>query len=88
MLKHAGITNTHTQLEIVRHPWSLIQPLNLTCVLKNIILNAWALTVAGVGTVLMNVAGRKMMCLVSVGGMTLFLFLVGAFTKCKFLTST
>ncbi|EON96459.1 putative hexose transporter protein [Phaeoacremonium minimum UCRPA7] len=63
MLKHAGITNTHTQLEI------------------NIILNAWALTVACVGTVLMNVAGRKMMCLVSVGGMTLFLFLVGAFTK-------
>ena len=35
----------------------------------------------------MNAAGRKAMCLISVAGMTIFLFLVGAFTKRKCISS-
>ncbi|KAK1855659.1 hexose transporter [Colletotrichum chrysophilum] len=47
----------------------------------NIVLSAWCLIIACIGTYFMNIAGRKTMCLVSVGFMTAFLFLVGALTK-------
>ncbi|KAE9569162.1 Lactose permease [Colletotrichum fructicola] len=47
----------------------------------NIVLSAWCLIIACIGTYLMNIAGRKTMCLISVGFMTAFLFLVGALTK-------
>ncbi|KAJ5525878.1 hypothetical protein N7494_012528 [Penicillium frequentans] len=47
----------------------------------NIILTAWCLVIACLGTWLVNILGRKTMCLISVAGMIVFLYLVGAFTK-------
>ncbi|KAH6986999.1 MFS sugar transporter-like protein [Ilyonectria destructans] len=47
----------------------------------NVVLSAWCLVTALIGTALMNVVGRKSMCLVSVGCMSIFLFLVGGLTK-------
>ncbi|KAH8883308.1 MFS sugar transporter-like protein [Thozetella sp. PMI_491] len=47
----------------------------------NIVLNSWSLCCALTGTMLMDKAGRKTLGLVATIGMTVFLFLVGAFTK-------
>ncbi|KAJ5635899.1 hexose transporter protein [Penicillium longicatenatum] len=47
----------------------------------NIVLTAWCFVIACLGTWLVNEAGRKAMCLISVVGMTIVLFPVGALTK-------
>lgn len=50
----------------------------------NIILTAWSLVVALIGTWLVNSVGRKSMALVSIGGMVVTMFLVGILTKCRY----
>ncbi|KIW13324.1 hypothetical protein PV08_08512 [Exophiala spinifera] len=47
----------------------------------NIILNAWCLVCALVGTFTLDVVGRKPLAIVSSVAMTVFIFLVGALTK-------
>ncbi|KPM40997.1 hypothetical protein AK830_g5556 [Neonectria ditissima] len=47
----------------------------------NIILNAWCLVIAVVGTSMANRLGRKNLAAFSTGFLTLFIFLVGALTK-------
>ncbi|CAK7213496.1 hypothetical protein SCUCBS95973_001813 [Sporothrix curviconia] len=47
----------------------------------NIILNAWCLVVAVIGTLLLDRLGRRRLALYSAIAMTVFLFMVGALTK-------
>ncbi|KAL4874213.1 general substrate transporter [Aspergillus karnatakaensis] len=54
---------------------------SMTQLKVNIILTAWCLIVACLGTWLVDRSGRKIMCLISVAGMTVFIFLLGACTK-------
>ncbi|RDW63779.1 hypothetical protein BP6252_11324 [Coleophoma cylindrospora] len=63
VLDQAGVTNSHTQLEI------------------NIVLQAWNLVCALVGSQLVDRIGRRTMALASVGCCTVFLFLLGGLTK-------
>ncbi|KAL3300563.1 hexose transporter [Colletotrichum asianum] len=49
--------------------------------LQIVSLNSLGVIIACIGTYLMNIAGRKTMCLIPVGFMTAFLFLIGALTK-------
>ncbi|KAF7561092.1 hypothetical protein G7046_g3042 [Stylonectria norvegica] len=47
----------------------------------NIILNAWCLVVAVIGTSMANKLGRKKLAAFSTGALTIFIFLLGALTK-------
>ncbi|EXJ92172.1 hypothetical protein A1O3_00722 [Capronia epimyces CBS 606.96] len=47
----------------------------------NVILNAWCLVVALIGTVLMDKLGRKTLAAASTAFLTVFLFLIGGLTK-------
>lgn len=47
----------------------------------NIILNAWCLVIAVIGTSMANKLGRKNLAVFSTGFLTVFIFLVGALTK-------
>lgn len=82
MLSNAGIANTHVQLEIVGTSYSHLSDSQLTRE-QNIGLNAWCLVISLIGTWLVNKAGRKTMALASIGGMVIFMFLIGALTKRK-----
>lgn len=84
MLDNAGITDSTTQLEIVRH--SLTQgasrlAFRANMVDQNIILNAWCLVVAAIGTTIMDKFGRKTNALISTGLLTVFIFMIGGLTK-------
>lgn len=50
---------------------------------QNIILNAWCLVCALVGTFLLDSAGRKPLAIYSTVAMTICIFLVGGLTKGK-----
>lgn len=47
----------------------------------NIVLNAWCLVVAMVGTALADKLGRKALAAISTAALTIFIFMVGALTK-------
>lgn len=55
----------------------------LTQLQINIVLNLWCLICAGVGTLLADKIGRKPLAIGSLTFSLAFLYLVGAFTKCK-----
>ena len=84
MLTNAGITDTTTQLQIVRF---LPLPCQKCCwleadnVVQNIILNAWCLVISVCGTFFADKLGIKATALISTGVMTVGIFLVGALTK-------
>ncbi|KAK6371399.1 hypothetical protein LTS17_009130 [Exophiala oligosperma] len=86
MLNNAGIKDTTTQLEIVSPGYNnqqniLNMALTSLQIHQNIILNAWCLVIALLGTFLSDHIGRKPQALISTALLTIFLFCVGALTK-------
>ncbi|VUC31178.1 unnamed protein product [Clonostachys rosea] len=47
----------------------------------NVVMNSWCLVCAGIGTLLMDRAGRKTLCLFACCGMTVMMFILGGLTK-------
>lgn len=49
----------------------------------NVILSCWSLVVAVIGSLLMDVVGRRTMTLTAIGGMIVTLYIFGGLTKGK-----
>lgn len=80
MLDGAGVTDTTTQLEIVSSTLFPVDDTTLTWP-QNIIMNAWCLCIALLGTYFMNKLGRKIMAIISTALLTIFLFLYAGLNK-------
>jgi hypothetical protein len=79
MLSDAGITDTNAQLQVVcSYALRLVEKANCP---KNIVMNAWCLVCALVGTYFAETMGRRSNALMSTVLLTIFLYMVGAFTK-------